>query len=95
MVVAEPAEQSLLPQWLQWKTYVLHTVYSPLEFWKTHASSLPAWAVTAAQKVLLIQPTSAASERFFSLLNSSFSQQQYSSLQDYIETSLMLQYNKY
>ena len=68
--------------------------YSPLEFWKTHAASLPAWA-TAARKVLLIQPTSAASERVFSLLNSSFGQQQYSSLQDYIETSLMLQFNKH
>ena len=42
--------------------------YSPLEFWKTHATSLPAWAA-AAKKVLLVQPSSAACERVFSLLN--------------------------
>ena len=68
--------------------------YSPLEVWKRHALSLPSWAV-AARKVLLLHPSSAASERVFSLLNSSFSHQQYSTLQDYIETSLMLQYNKH
>ena len=32
-------------------------------------------------------------ERVFSLLNNSFKEQQYSSLEDYIETSIMLQYN--
>lgn len=68
--------------------------YSPLEFWKRRASSLPNWA-SAAIKVLVIQPSSAASERIFSLLNNSFSDQQERSLQDYIETSLMLQYNKH
>ena len=68
--------------------------YSPLEVWKRHALSLPSWAV-AAQKVLLLHPSSAASERVFSFLNSSFGHQQYSTLQDYIETSLMLQYNKH
>ena len=33
--------------------------------------------------------------RLLSLLNSSFSEQQESSLQDYVETSIMLQYNKH
>lgn len=41
----------------------------------------------------IVQPSSAASERAFSLLNSSFSQQQQHALQDYVQTSLMLQYN--
>ena len=66
--------------------------YAPLEFWRTHETSLPEWAA-AAKKVVLVQPSSAACERVFSLLNNSFSTQQDSSLQDYIETSIMMQYN--
>ena len=52
----------------------------------------PKW-VSALQKILLIQPSSAASERVFSLLKASFSEQQECALQDYIEASVMLQYN--
>ena len=40
-----------------------------------------------------LQPSSAAAERVFSLLNNSFKEQLYSSLEDYIDTSIMLQYN--
>ena len=64
-----------------------------LKWWKIHAKELPMWS-GAAQMVLLVQPSSASSERVFSLLNSSFKDQQECSLQDYVETSLMLQYNK-
>ena len=64
----------------------------PLEWWKLNASELPYWS-SAARKVLVLQPSSAAAERVFSLLKASFSDQQDSSLQDYIEASLMLQYN--
>ena len=64
----------------------------PLIFWKHHENDLPTWA-KAARHVLLVQPSSAASERVFSLLKNSFTERQNSSLQDYIETSLMLQYN--
>lgn len=67
--------------------------HDPVTFWKTHRSSLPTWA-TALSKVLLVQPSSAAAERVFSILKQSFGDQQYRSLQDYIEASLMLQYNK-
>ena len=66
----------------------------PLEFWRRHKDSLPSWAA-ALRKVLLVQPSSAASERVFSLLKQSFGEQQTLSLQDYIEASLMLQYNKH
>ena len=66
--------------------------YDPLRFWKHHEGNLPTWA-KAARHVLLVQPSSAASERVFSLLRNSFGERQNSSLQDYIETSLMLQYN--
>ena len=65
-----------------------------LEWWKQNASALPNWS-EAARKILLIQPSSAAAERVFSLLTNSFGNQQDSSLQDYIESSLMLQYNKH
>ena len=63
-----------------------------LDWWKQNELALPCWAA-ALRKVLLVQPSSAASERVFSLVKSSFNPQQQSSLQDYIETSLMLQYN--
>ena len=66
--------------------------YAPLLFWKRHEHDLPQWS-KAAQKMLLVQPSSAASEHVFSLLSNSFRERQHSSLQDYIEASLMLQYN--
>lgn len=64
-----------------------------LLWWKQYSTLLPGWA-SAAKKVLLIQPSSAAAERVFSLLKSTFGEQQDNSLQDYIEASLMLRYNK-
>ena len=41
---------------------------------------------------LLVQPSSAAAERVFSILRR-FTAQQQSSLEDYLELSIMLQYN--
>ena len=69
------------------------SIYDPVLFWKEHENTLPTWS-QAARQILLVQPSSAASERVFSLLNNSFGERQYSSLQGYIEASLMLQYNK-
>ena len=46
-----------------------------------------------ACKVALVQPSSSAAERVFSLLTNSFGVQQDLALQDYIECSIMLQYN--
>ena len=54
----------------------------------------PHWSALARQ-VLLVQPSSAAAERVFSLLANSFGDQQNNALQDYVETSIMLQYNKH
>ena len=70
------------------------TSVDPMDWWRQNQIHLPKWS-SALQKVLLIQPSSAASERVFSLLNSSFSEQQERALQDYVETSLMLQFNKH
>ena len=64
-----------------------------LNWWKEYASSLAAWA-TAAKKVLVAQPSSAALERAFSILNSTFKHNEDNSLQDYVETTGMLKYNK-
>ena len=64
----------------------------PLHWWKAHESALPQWA-EATWKVLLLQPSSAAAERVFSLLSNSFSSRQDSSLEDYVELSVMMQYN--
>ena len=63
-----------------------------LKWWNTHETELPCWSATF-KKVLLIQPSSAASERVFSLLNNSFNHSQQKCLEDYIEASIMLQYN--
>ena len=51
--------------------------YDPLVFWKEHESTLPTWS-QAARQVLLVQPSSAASERVFSLLRNSFGERQHS-----------------
>ena len=62
-----------------------------LEWWKNNCTDLPYWS-TAAQKVFLVQPSSAAAECVFSILNQ-FSDTQTNSLEDYVESTVMLQYN--
>ena len=62
-------------------------------FWKEYANKIPKWKEAAA-KIMLFQPSSSAAERVFSLLKNSFGDQQLSTLEDYIETSLIIQYNK-
>ena len=43
------------------------------------------------QKKVLLQPSSAAAERVFSLLSNGFKENQQNALEDYISTSVMLQ----
>ena len=62
-------------------------------FWKNHVHSLPQWSAAAA-KVAAVQPSSAAAERVFLILKQSFNHTQQSALQDLVETSVMLQFNK-
>ena len=50
--------------------------------------------MATSQERYLVQPSSATSERVFSLLKASLGPQQDGSLQDYIESSLILQFNK-
>lgn len=65
-----------------------------LLFWRKQqaAGDLAPWIVVL-RKVLLVQPSSAAAERVFSLLKQSFNHLQGAALNDYVELSLMLQYN--
>ena len=64
----------------------------PPSWWRQHSADLPNWA-SAIRQVLLIQPSSAEAERVFSLLTCSFGAHRDSSLRDYLEASMMLQYN--
>ena len=61
-------------------------------WWHNHEPDLPIWARVCKQ-ILLVQPSSASAERVFSLLQNSFSSRQECSLEDYITTSVILQYN--
>ena len=61
-------------------------------WWAAHAADLPAWA-ELARLVFLASPSSAAVERVFSILRNTFDAGQKHALEDYVETSLMLQYN--
>ena len=71
-----------------------HSVKAPeldkLEWWKNH---LPNWSRACKTALLILPSSAAAAERVFSLLNNSFKESQTSALKDYIETSLMVQYN--
>ena len=80
-----------LPSYLS-KATDLSPDHNPLVFWRSHSPNLSHWAA-AAKKILVVQPSSAASERAFSLLTSTFHDQQSQSLVDYIELSMMLQFN--
>jgi hypothetical protein len=63
-----------------------------IDFWNAHATALPVM-YAVARKLILGQPSSAAAERVFSVLATSFSETQLSSLQDLIELVVMIKYN--
>ena len=50
-------------------------------------------AYSLVKKLLLIQPSSASAESVLTLLTNAFGSQQESTLQDYLEASVMLRYN--
>ena len=66
----------------------------PIAWWKNQEYRLPNWS-QACKYATLIQPSSAAAERVFSLLANSFTSSQESALEDYIQASVMLQYNSH
>ena len=62
-------------------------------WWAAEAAALPAWSALAADVFLLV-PSSCAVERVFSVMRDTFDKQQRSAHEDYLETSIMLQYNR-
>ncbi len=66
--------------------------FSSLDFWKTHASTYQ-HGLKRPGKVFWHSPLQLQLSMFFSLLKNSFGDQQLSSLEDYLESSLMLRYN--
>ena len=69
------------------------TDFDAVMWWQRNRTHLPHWS-SAAMQALLVQPSSAAAERAFSLLANSFGDRQQYALEDYVEASVMLQYNK-
>ena len=61
-----------------------------LQWRTTHRQELPVW-VSVFEKLILVQPSSAATERVFSLLNALFHDQQDNALK---EASAMVQYDQ-
>ena len=59
-----------------------------IDWWMNHSEDFPNWSSSAAQMVVLVQPSSAAVERVFSILKVSFGHMQDNSLQEYIESSV-------
>ncbi|KAK3734379.1 hypothetical protein QZH41_007564 [Actinostola sp. cb2023] len=84
-----------LPMYLV-KAADIHDDFDPLvdmwPWWKVQDQELLAWSA-AVQRIVLIQPSSAAAERVFSLLATMFGDQQHDALEDYIEAALMLRVN--
>ena len=70
----------------------IETEEGKVQWWATHAAALPNWS-TAVKKILLVQPSSASAERVFNLLQNAFSKQQEATLEETVETLVMLHYN--
>ena len=62
--------------------------------WWSREQGLPTWS-RELKKILLVQPTAAAAERVFSLLSSCFTDPRHHALEDYLETTVILRYNRH
>ena len=71
---------------------VIDDASTRLQWWKRQ-KRIPGWQA-AARIAFSLLPSSAPAERVFSLLSAAFNSQQHNLLEDHIETSLMLQYNR-
>lgn len=63
------------------------------EFWSVPRANMDAWQ-EFAWTCMLLQPSSACVERAFSILKYILTDQQFNSLQDKVETTLMLRFNR-
>ena len=71
----------------------IETEEGKVKWWSDHEITLPFWS-TAVKKIMLVQPSSAPAERVFSLLQNAFNKQQDVALEETVEVSIMLRYNK-
>ena len=78
-----------LPQRLDAKG---NDTFTLLNFWRANEGEVPAFAYVL-RAVLANAPNSIPPERVFSVLNDTFDDDQSSSLADYMELSLQLQFN--
>ena len=62
--------------------------------WKSAEPAKSAGPWLAARVVFAISPNSASCERVFALLRNLFAEKQANALSDYLQASLMLNYNK-
>ena len=85
-------EVCFLPQGFN-KADVAEYTQELLKWWKHNHPTIPTWA-KAARIVFAMTPSSAASERVFSLVESMFGKDQLSNLADQLQGSVMLRYNK-
>ena len=69
---------------------VVTTEEEKVRRWCQHVERLSRWSA-AVKQVLLVQPSSAAAERAFSLLAAAFSDQQDSALEDYLQRNVAVQ----
>ena len=69
---------------------VVTTKEEKVKWWCQDVERLPHWSA-AVKQVLLVQPSSSAAERAFSLLSAALSDQLDSALADYLQVSVMLQ----
>jgi hypothetical protein len=74
------------------RAFVAEFSKAVLQFWRSHATEMPHWA-EAARIVFSMAPSSAACKRIFSLLALMFDSNQRRGLMDFVEGSLMLNYN--
>ena len=63
-----------------------------LKWWRCHARCIPQWA-TAARIMFAISPSSAAAERVFSILATSFDSTRDCALGDLVEGTLQVRFN--
>ena len=63
-----------------------------VKWWRQQSDNLPHWS-SAVMKVLVVQRSSAAAERVFSILNSSLNDSQEHALVNYLQACVMLRYS--
>lgn len=80
-----------MPRYLALSNGVANSV-NPMEWWPLYTDELPTFS-KIAKKIALIAPTSAESERVFSVLKSFISKKQASSMKETLEATVMLRYN--